>query len=61
MKQSKNLGINKACPHCKKTIIKSVNMLGQGNFDTKCNHCQALVHIEVGQKAFITLTKILPI
>lgn len=57
-KESKNLGLSKACPSCRKTLIKSANIIGVGNFKTKCPHCGSLIKVEIGQKSFITLTKV---
>ena len=58
-KESKNLGISKACPECRKTIIKSANILGNGSLSLKCPHCKNLIKVEIGQKTSITLTKVL--
>lgn len=57
-KESKNLGIAKACPDCKKTIIKSANFSGTGSFSLKCPHCKALVVIQVNPQTTMTLTKV---
>lgn len=59
MKESKNLGITKACPECRRTLIKSANMVGTGAFHTKCPHCKSLILIEIGQKTYFTLKKVL--
>jgi phage FluMu protein Com len=56
-KESKNLGITKACPECRKILIKSANIIGNGSFKTKCPHCKSLIEVQVGQKTFISLFK----
>lgn len=58
-KQSKKLGISKACPNCRKTILKNANMKGEGIFLTRCPHCKTLVEIDISQKTNINLTKII--
>jgi len=58
-KESKNLGLSKACPSCRKTLIKAANIIGVGKFKTKCPHCHALIQVEIGQKSYFTLTKVL--
>lgn len=50
MKQSKNLGISKACPNCRKTLLRDVNVIGEGNLKTKCPHCKNLVKVEIHRK-----------
>ena len=57
MVKSKNLGISKACPECRKTLLNSAELTGTGKFKTKCPHCKTLVQVEIGQKNFILLTK----
>lgn len=56
-KESKNLGITKACPECRRILIKSANIIGHGSFKTKCPHCKTLITLEVGQKTFINVFK----
>lgn len=58
MKLSKNLGITKSCPECRKTLIKAVNFQGEGSFKTKCPHCKSLIMVEVKPKTMVTLSKI---
>lgn len=58
-KPSKRLGISKACPNCRKTLIKNANIKGVGVFLTRCPHCKILVEIDISQKASINLTKII--
>lgn len=60
-KESKNLGITKACPNCRKTLLKSANFFGQGSFQTKCPHCKNLVLVELNPHPFVKLTSLLPI
>lgn len=57
-KTSKNLGFSKACPECRKTIINSALLVGNGTFKTKCPHCLNIIQIEIGQKTYFTLTKV---
>ena len=52
-KLSKNEGKTSACPACKKTLIKSANLLGQGNFRTKCPYCQSVILVEIKQESSI--------
>lgn len=59
MNQSKQLGISKACPECKKTLIAAADIEGIGTFKTKCPHCGNLILIEIGHKTTLTMTKIL--
>lgn len=56
-KESKNLGITKACPECRKILIKSANIIGNGSFKTKCPHCNSFITISIGQKTFINVFK----
>lgn len=55
-KESKNTGITKACPNCRKILIKSGNFAGTGSFYTKCPHCKTIVLAEI--KPSLTLTKV---
>lgn len=36
-------GITKACPNCKKIVLRYANFKGEGGFETKCPHCDSLV------------------
>lgn len=60
-KESKNLGITKACPECRKILIKSANIIGNGSFKTKCPHCHSLITIEIGQRTFVNVFKVLAV
>lgn len=55
MKASKDLGITKSCPNCKKTIIKSILFIGTGTFEMKCPHCQSFVAVSLGQTNTVKL------
>lgn len=62
MKQSKNLGIRKSCPTCRKTVIVDGEFEGKGKFKILCPHCfkegkRTLVEIEINKKTTMT-TKI---
>lgn len=57
-KGSKNLGITKACPECRKTSLMGFIFIGSGTGKTKCPHCKSLLQIDISQKTIITLTKI---
>lgn len=58
-KESKNLGVTKACPECKKVVIRDGNFNGTGSFRTKCPHCKSLVLVQINPKPLITVTKLL--
>lgn len=60
-KESKNLGISKPCPECKKTLINFAEIEGKGSFRTKCPHCGSLIHVEIKQKHAFTLSKVIKI
>lgn len=57
-KNSKQLGLTKPCPFCKKTIIKSIMFSGTGTFETKCPHCKVLVVITLEQKNTVVIKKV---
>lgn len=57
-KESKNLGISKACPECRKTLLAAVDIEGIGKFKAKCPHCGNLILIEISQKTTIKLSKV---
>jgi len=58
MKESKNLGITKSCPKCRKTLIKSILFSGEGSFETKCPHCNEFVCIKLTQKNYVLITTV---
>lgn len=60
-KNSKNLGIRKACPECKKTAIVDAEFEGKGKFKIFCPHCylkgkRVLIGIDVNKKTTMELT-----
>lgn len=60
-KETKNLGIRKACPVCRKVIFVAGEFSGKGSFKTKCPHCQSLVLIQINAFPVIKLTACLVI
>lgn len=58
-KESKNLGISKSCPACRKTIIRDSNFSGTGYFHMKCPHCKTLIKIDVNPKTTLSLKIVL--
>lgn len=62
-KESKNLGITKACPECKKIVIRDGNFNGSGSFKIKCPHCvrenkDTLIEIKINPQTTMLLSKI---
>lgn len=57
-KESKNLGITKACPKCKKMLIRNMNITGFGKFTTKCPHCQEIVVVDINSLPNVTITQL---
>lgn len=57
VKTSKNSGLTKSCPSCRKTIIKSINFSGSGTMEMKCPHCGSHVSVELGQRSIVTIRK----
>lgn len=56
-KESKNLGISKACPSCRKTIIRDGNFEGKGSFSFKCPHCLEFVVIDINPITTMKVSK----
>lgn len=52
---SKNLGLTKSCPECKKTLLKEVNLDGKGILKVKCPHCKTPVKVKIEQKTCIII------
>ena len=57
-KPSKNTGVTKSCPDCKKAMIFKANYTGEGTEEFMCKHCGSLFNRTITQKTVITLTKI---
>lgn len=56
---STNKGKAKACPECKKMLLMVVSLLGEGvDIKMKCAYCKKRILVNIGQKTFITATKI---
>lgn len=57
-KESKNLGITKSCPECKKTIFRGLKFVGDSSEQTiKCPHCQTPLFIVVTKKTVVIISK----
>lgn len=52
-KEFKNSGITKACPYCRKIIIKEGKFNGQGIFKMKCPNCQKVLSVNVDLQMII--------
>lgn len=61
MDSESNRGITKACPECRKILIAVAEMVGYGQFhqNIKCAYCGTRLKIVIGQKTFITVSKVL--
>lgn len=55
-----NKGLARPCPECKKSLIMAAEMVGFGHFEynMKCAYCGVRVRITIGQKPFVTVTKL---
>ncbi len=40
-------GCTKACPKCKKILLRYAKFDGSGGFETRCPHCEALVKVVI--------------
>lgn len=59
---SENKGKSMPCPECKKILLMVVNMLGEGvDIKMKCAYCKKRMLVQVGQKTFIKVSKIIAI
>ncbi len=47
MNRSKNLGISKACPYCKRTLFRDLLIDGEGSIVLKCPNQQCLEKVPV--------------
>lgn len=60
-KQSKNLGVRKACENCHKTLIKAADIKDSGAdkilIKDTCRHCKVPMTIEIGKKTYIEVYK----
>lgn len=60
-KESKNLGVRRACEVCKKVIVKNINLTGTGTFIVKCPHlindepCATFNKIIIGAETHVTV------
>lgn len=58
-KESKNTGISKACPKCRKMIIGAANLTGIGSWRVKCPYCGALIKADIILQLILTALTIL--
>lgn len=51
-------GLTKACPFCRKILLRYSTVVGEGSFETRCPHCDKLVKVNFGRVPFITIAKV---
>lgn len=53
-KESKNTGISRACPNCRKMVVRAANFSALGSWFMKCPHCKNLLLAEIKPSLIIT-------
>lgn len=50
----------KHCPECRRVLIKAADLVGiRGSFETKCANCKNLIKVQVGQRTYINVFKVI--
>lgn len=58
-KDSKNLGITKSCPICKKVVFRGLIFDGNASSETiKCPHCQTILMRTISKKMIVTFIQL---
>ncbi len=54
-------GFTKACPSCRKVLLRYANFKGEGSFETRCPHCGVLVLVKLEVEPCIKIEKIVKV
>jgi len=57
MPQKQGKGITKACPFCKKVLLKNCKINGEGQLECKCPYCNKVVNVSITMDTNIQVDK----